>query len=67
MKKKRRLYLVGQDPADIFDDLDKLKSDLANPKQAARVGRGNVRPHSSRQGAGAFQTQPFRFSMGRIY
>ena len=34
MKRKRRLYLVGQDPADIFEDLDKLKSDLANPKQA---------------------------------
>ena len=34
MKKKRRLYLVGQDPADIFEDLDRLKSDLADPKQA---------------------------------
>jgi hypothetical protein len=34
VKKKRRLYLVGQDPADIFEDLDRLKSDLADPKQA---------------------------------
>ena len=34
MKRKRRLYLVGQDPAEIFDDLDKLKSDLADPKRA---------------------------------
>jgi hypothetical protein len=34
LKRRRRLYLVGQDPADIFEDLDKLKSDLANPKQA---------------------------------
>ena len=32
-KRKRRLYLVGQDPADIFDDLDKLKSDLTTPRQ----------------------------------
>jgi len=32
MKKRRaKLYLVGQDPADIFDDIDKLKSDLASP------------------------------------
>ena len=32
MKKRRaKLYLVGQDPADIFDNLDKLKSDLTAP------------------------------------
>lgn len=32
MKKRRSgLYLVGQDPAEIFNDLDKLKSDLASP------------------------------------
>jgi hypothetical protein len=32
MKKRRtKLYLVGQNPADIFNDLDKLKSDLASP------------------------------------
>ena len=32
MKKRRaKLYLVGQDPAEIFNDLDKLKSDLASP------------------------------------
>ena len=34
MKKRRaKLYLVGQDPADIFDDLDKLGSDLTSPRQ----------------------------------
>jgi hypothetical protein len=34
MKKRRaKLYLVGQDPADIFDNLDKLKSDLASPPE----------------------------------
>jgi hypothetical protein len=32
-KRKPKLYLVGQDPADIFDDLDKLKSDLTAPPQ----------------------------------
>jgi hypothetical protein len=32
MKKRRaKLYLIGQDPAEIFDDLDKLKSDLTSP------------------------------------
>jgi len=32
MKKPRaRLYLVGQSPADIFDDLDKLRSELGVP------------------------------------
>ena len=32
MKKRRsKLYLVGQDPTEIFDDLDKLKSDLTSP------------------------------------
>jgi hypothetical protein len=32
MKRRRhKLYLVGQDPTEIFDDLDKLKSDLASP------------------------------------
>jgi hypothetical protein len=32
MKKRRtRLYLVGQDPAEIFNDIDKLKSDLVSP------------------------------------
>jgi hypothetical protein len=32
MKKRRaKLHLVGQDPAEIFDDLDKLKSDLTSP------------------------------------
>ena len=34
MKKRRsKLYLVGQDPTEIFDDLDKLKSDLRSPPE----------------------------------
>ena len=34
MRKRRpKLYLVGQDPADIFNDLGKLKSELATPPQ----------------------------------
>ena len=37
MKKRRsKLYLVGQDPAEIFDDLDKLKSDLSFTAGASR-------------------------------
>jgi hypothetical protein len=31
MKRRPRLYLVGQDPADIFNDLGKLRSDFATP------------------------------------
>jgi hypothetical protein len=31
MKKRPKLYLVGQDPTDIFDDLDKLKAETASP------------------------------------
>jgi hypothetical protein len=30
-KRRTKLYLVGQNPADIFDNLDKLKSDLVSP------------------------------------
>ena len=38
MKKRRaKLYLVGQDPVDIFNDLDKLKSDLATPPALAKT------------------------------
>ena len=34
MKKRRaKLCLVGQDPADIFSDLGKLKSDLTSPPE----------------------------------
>ena len=34
MKTRRaKLHLVGQDPAEIFDDLDKLKSDLTAPSE----------------------------------
>ena len=32
MKRKRpKLYLIGQDPADVFDDLDKLREDAVAP------------------------------------
>lgn len=33
MKKRPKLYLVGQDPADIFDDLDQLRAGQASPQQ----------------------------------
>jgi hypothetical protein len=34
MKKRRaKHYLVGQDPAEIFNDLNKLKSDLTSPPE----------------------------------
>jgi hypothetical protein len=31
MKKRPKLYLIGQNPADVFDDLDKLREDIAAP------------------------------------
>jgi hypothetical protein len=33
MRKRPRLHLVGQDPADVFEDLDRLRSDMATPPQ----------------------------------
>ena len=33
MKKRPKLHLVGQDPADIFQDLDGLQDDLASSRQ----------------------------------
>lgn len=33
MKKRPKLHLVGSDPADIFEDMDQLRSDLALPRQ----------------------------------
>jgi hypothetical protein len=33
MKKRPKLHLVGQEPADIFEDLDRLRADLAAPQQ----------------------------------
>ena len=40
MTRKTKLHLVGQDPADIFDDLDKLKagSAVAKPPEPTRKG-----------------------------
>jgi hypothetical protein len=34
MKRRHpKLYLVGQDPADVFNDLDQLRADLKSPPQ----------------------------------
>jgi hypothetical protein len=33
MKRRPKLHLVGQDPADIFKDLDQLRADLTSPPQ----------------------------------
>jgi hypothetical protein len=32
-KRRSKLHLVGQDPADVFDDLDQLRADLMSPPQ----------------------------------
>jgi hypothetical protein len=36
MKKRPKLHLVGQDPADVFQDLDQLRADLAAPSQGRK-------------------------------
>jgi hypothetical protein len=33
MKRRPKLHLVGQDPTDIFEDLDQLRADLTSPRQ----------------------------------
>jgi hypothetical protein len=33
MRRKPKLHLVGQDPANIFEDLDQLRADLTTPTQ----------------------------------
>jgi hypothetical protein len=41
MTRKIKLHLVGQDPADIFNDLDKLKADsAASPPQPEPTRKG---------------------------
>jgi hypothetical protein len=37
VKKRPKLYLVGQDPAGIFDDVEKLRTDLATPPPLRRA------------------------------
>jgi hypothetical protein len=36
MKRRPKLRLVGQDPADIFEDLDRLRADLTAPSQGRK-------------------------------
>ena len=46
MKRKSKLYLVGQDPADIFNDLDKLRAEMGTPLRRARTTETFARiPH----------------------
>jgi hypothetical protein len=47
MKKRRpNLRLVGHDPADVFDDLDKLRADLGAPLRRERLPETFARiPH----------------------
>jgi hypothetical protein len=37
MRRRPKLYLVGQDPADVFNDIDKLRADLAAPARRPRA------------------------------
>jgi hypothetical protein len=54
MKKRPRLHLVGEDPADVFDDLDKLREQFATPGPRKRSGGTFARiPHD--QGLALYQ------------
>jgi hypothetical protein len=37
MKRRPKLHLVGQEPADIFQDLDQLRAGLATPAQRRKL------------------------------
>jgi hypothetical protein len=37
MKRRPKLHLVGQDPVDVFNDLAKLRTDLAAPLRRQRI------------------------------
>jgi hypothetical protein len=39
MKRRPKLHLVGQEPADIFQDLDQLRADLATPAQRRKQAK----------------------------
>src|SRR5262245_46506215 len=46
MRKRPKLHLVGHDPTDLFDDLDKLRADLAAPLRRERITETFARiPH----------------------
>jgi hypothetical protein len=46
MRKRTKLHLVGHDPTDVFDDLDKLRTDLAAPLRRERITETFARiPH----------------------
>jgi len=46
MKRKPKLHLVGQDPADIFDDLDRLRAEMGATVRRARTTETFARiPH----------------------
>src|SRR5262245_66482909 len=46
VRKRTKLRLVGHDPTDVFDDLDKLRADLAAPLRRERIAETFARiPH----------------------
>jgi hypothetical protein len=46
MKKRAKLHLVGQDPVDVFDDMDRLRDDLGAPQRRPRAIESFARvPH----------------------
>jgi hypothetical protein len=46
MKRRPRLHLVGEDPADVFDDLDQLREKFAAPGPRKKSGASFARiPH----------------------
>jgi hypothetical protein len=46
MRRRVKLHLVGQDPADVFEDLDRLRGEMATPQRRSRATETFARiPH----------------------
>jgi hypothetical protein len=45
-RRRPKLHLVGQDPADVFDDMDALRAEMATPARRSRITETFARiPH----------------------
>ena len=46
MRRRVKLHLVGQDPSDVFEDLDRLRGEMATPQRRSRATETFARiPH----------------------
>jgi hypothetical protein len=56
MKKRAKLHLVGNDPADVFDNLDKLRAETSAPTRRPRTTETFARiPHDKGLALGQYK------------